>query len=122
MADEDTKVTFDFKKISVILGVLITIGSLGIAAYTNFNSYHDKFALKQETEAIHNEIHTELDSSIHDLQVEILTVAKLAYEDQLVELDYLQATGKATDLDKANRANVERRLGDLKGKLATFGK
>ena len=107
MADEN--VSFDPKKLQIIIALTLTVFGAGYGLFEFGSTYHDKYATQSS-----------MNSSITSLQVEILTVAKLAYEDQLVELDYLQATGKATELDKANRANVERRLDDLKGRLVTL--
>lgn len=105
----EDKVTFDPKKLQIMIGIILTVFGAGYGLFEFGSTYHDKYATQAS-----------LEQSITSLQVEILTVARLQYEDQLVELDYLQATGKATDLDKANRANVERRLTALQGRLATI--
>lgn len=99
-------ISFDIKKLQIIIAVVLSLFGAGYGLYEFGGSYHDKYAEK-----------TVVENNIKAVQKDVLTVAKLNYEDQLVELDYLQATGQATDLDRANRANIERRLADLKGKL-----
>jgi len=100
-------VSFDIKKLQIIIAIVLSVFGAGYGIYEFGSTYHSKYVEKAVVE-----------SNIRAVQKEVLTVAKLGYEDQLVELDYLQATGQATDLDNANRANIERRLSDLKDKLS----
>lgn len=105
-AKKEATVTFDFKKISIILGVVLTLFGATYSVYTFGSTYHTKYATK-----------TELSAQINNVQMEILQVAIMSYEDELMSLNFKISTGQANDLDSATKENIERRLVDLKAKL-----
>ena len=99
-------VTFNPKTLAVIVGLVITLFGAGFSVYTFGASYHDKFATSSR-----------VDAQVIDLNKEIITLAINDKEDDLSLIAFKQATGQASDLDEANKANIERRLEGLKDKL-----
>ena len=103
---QEATITFDFKKISIILGVLATIGGSAVAGYNMGSTYHLQFA---QAELV--------DTQIVNLNKEIITLAIQQKEDDLSLIEFKQATGSATDLDTADKANIIRRIDSLQIKL-----
>lgn len=62
---------------------------------------------------------TKVDVSIklNDLEIEIVNVTIMGYEDQLVELQFLIESGEATAMDKVKHQNILNRLASLKDQL-----
>lgn len=113
MPEESPKLTIDFKKYGVVLGVVATFLSITGLAISNFQNYHEKYALIEDLAATKQQ----LDEQIIDLNKEIIILAIQSKEDQLGLITYKIATNQATDLDLANKETVERRLADYKEKL-----
>lgn len=113
MPEESPKLTIDFKKYGVVLGVVATFLSITGLAISNFQNYHEKYALIEDLAATKQQ----LDEQIIDLNKEIIILAIQSKEDQLGLISYKIATNQATDLDLANKETVERRLADYKEKL-----
>ena len=99
-------VTFNPKMLAVMVGLIITLFGAGFSIYSFGSSYHEKFATS-----------TTVDAQVSDLNKEIITLAIQSKEDDLSLIEFKQATGQATDLDTANKANIERRLEGLRTKL-----
>jgi len=58
----------------------------------------------------------ELERKSDTISVEILNVAIMRYEDDLMSLEIKIQIGTATDYDKAKKTNIDRRLAELKAK------
>jgi hypothetical protein len=56
----------------------------------------------------------ELDDKANELSIEVLNVSIMRYEDDLMRLEFKIEIGTATQEDRAEKLNIERRLGDLK--------
>ena len=99
-------VTFNPKTLAVLVGLTISLFGAGFSMYTFGSSYHEQFATS-----------TKVDAQVSDLNKEIITLAIQSKEDDLSLIEFKLATGQATDLDTADKANIERRLEGLKDKL-----
>lgn len=103
---ETQSVTIDVKKLAVIVPLVLAILGAGWATYGTVTGYLDTLATKVEVEQ------SEINSSI-----ELVTVTMMGYEDELMGYDFLVETDQASPADRVAKANVERRIQDLKGKL-----
>lgn len=99
-------ITINPKKIAVVVSLIFTLIGGGYAAFTTIDDVHGEFATKVDVSA-----------QIKNVQSEILEVAIMGYEDSLIEFDFLIETDAATPADRVAKANVERRITDLKVKL-----
>jgi len=106
MTDETTSITINPKKIAVILGIMVTLSGAAYKTYTVVHEWAGTLATKSEVQQ------SEINSSI-----ELVTVTKMGYEDELVMFDFLIETGKDTPTDRVSKSNVERRIDDLNEKL-----
>lgn len=103
---QEATVTIDFKKWSIIIGVFSSLAVGTITGYTMGSNYHKQFAQAEVVE-----------SQIISLNKEIITLAIQQKEDDLSLIEFKQATGSATDLDTADKANIIRRIDSLQIKL-----
>ena len=103
---EETAITINPKKIAVILGIILSLSGAIYKTYTVTIGYLDTLATKVEVKQ------SEINSSI-----EIVTVTKMGYEDELIIYDFLIETEQATATDRVSKTNVERRISGLNDKL-----
>jgi hypothetical protein len=99
-------VTINVKKLAVIIPLVLTVFAAIWSSYTTVTHYLDTLATKVEVEQ------SEINSSI-----ELVTVTVMGYEDELIGYDFLIETDQATPSVRVAKANVERRIADLKEKL-----
>lgn len=107
MTDENPQLTIDFKRWGIVLGVISTLIGILTVGTSAYSDYHAKFATTEVVE-----------DQINDLNVEIITLALLGYEDELTLIEFKQANGESTQLDIANKEILSRRIRDLKQKLS----
>jgi len=103
---DGTTISIDPKRLAIILGIIVTLSG---AAYSTYDVVHDflgTLATKVEVKQ------SEINSSI-----ELVTVTMMGYEDELVGYDFLIETDQASPADRVAKAQVERRIQDLKKKL-----
>ncbi len=93
--------------ITTFLTVLSIISILGGGVATMYTIFEklDSFV----TEA-------ELEEKSDSISIEILTVAIMRYEDDLMRLEIKIQTNTANDFDRAQKINIDRRLLELKAK------
>lgn len=91
------------RNLGLLLVFIVTTAWGGI---TFVQGAHDEFATK-----------VDVSTQIRNVQSEILEVAIMGYEDELIGFDFLIETDAATPADRVAKANVERRITDLKVKL-----
>ena len=103
---EETAITINPKKIAVILGIILSLSGAIYKTYTVTIGYLDTLATKVEVKQ------SEINSSI-----EIVTVTKMGYEDELIIYDFVIETEQATATDRVSKTNVERRISGLNDKL-----
>lgn len=103
---EHQVVTLDVKKLAVIIPLALTVLGAGWSLYSTVTGYVNTLATKVEVEQ------SEINSSI-----ELVTVTVMGYEDELIGYDFLIETNQATPSVRVAKANVERRIADLKEKL-----
>lgn len=106
MTEEVQNVTINVRKLAVIVPLVLAVLGAGWSAYTTVTGYLDTLATKVEVEQ------SEINSSI-----ELVTVTMMSYEDELMGYDFLIETDQATPADRVAKANVKRRINDLKNKL-----
>ncbi len=94
-----------FKTITGIISIITALSGAGYGIYTTSSSYFSQFASK-----------TYVKEQITDLSLEVLGVAIMRYEDEIMVIDFLIESGKAQPIDKATKRNIVRRLQDLKEK------
>ena len=103
---EHQVVTLNVKKLAVIIPLALTVLGAGWSLYSTVTGYVNTLATKVEVEQ------SEINSSI-----ELVTVTVMGYEDELIGYDFLIETNQATPSVRVAKANVERRIADLKEKL-----
>ena len=103
---ETQSVTINVKKLAVIVPLVLAILGSSWAGYKELTGYLDTLATKVEVQQ------SEINSSI-----ELVTVTMMGYEDELIGYDFLIETEQASPADRVAKANVERRIKDLKNKL-----
>ena len=106
MAEENTTISINPKKLAVILGIIVTLASASYATYGVVSDFLGTLATKVEVKQ------AEINSSI-----ELVNVTKMGYEDELVIFDFLIETDQATAADRVSKSNVERRIKSLDDKL-----
>lgn len=94
-----------FKAIGGILTIITTLSTGGYGVYSKSSAYFENFATRVYVK-----------EQITDLSLEVLGVAIMRYEDDLMVIDFLIASGKDDAMDRATKENIERRLQDLKNK------
>lgn len=103
---ETQSITINVKKLAVIVPLVLAILGAGWKTYTTVTGYLDTLATKVEVQQ------SETNSSI-----ELVTVTMMGYEDELMSYDFLIETDQASPADRVAKANVERRILDLKNRL-----
>lgn len=103
---ESEHISINPKRFAVILGIFLSLCGAVYKTYSVTTGYLDTLATKVEVEQ------SEINSSI-----ELVAVTMMGYEDELIGYDFLIETEQATPVDRVAKANVERRIQDLKGKL-----
>ena len=99
-------ITINPKRFAVILGIILSLSGAVYKTYGVTTGYLNTLATKVEVEQ------SEINSSI-----ELVTVTMMSYEDELMGYDFLIETQQASPADRVAKANVERRITDLKNKL-----
>ena len=94
-----------WKTMTGVVTLITAISSAGYGVYSKSSTYFGEFASKEYVK-----------EQITDLSLEVLGVAIMRYEDELMAIDFLVETSSAKPMDKVNKKNIERRLSDLKEK------
>jgi len=94
-----------WKTITGIITIITTLSGAGYGAYNKSSVYFDTFASK-----------TYVKEQVTALSLDVVGVAIMRYEDELMAIDFLVETNTAKPMDKVNKKNIERRLIDLKNK------
>jgi len=94
-----------WKSMTGVVTLLTALSSAGYGIYSKSTEYFTHFATK-----------TYVKEQIVDLNLEVLNVAIMRYEDELTSIDFLIETGTAKPMDKVTKKNITRRLQDLKSK------
>lgn len=102
----EENVSFNPKKVGALVSLVVLLVGAGWSTFGAINNTHAKFATK-----------VEVAQEISNVQGEILQVAIMGYEDELMSLNFKISTGQASDLDAAVKENIQSRLVDLKAKL-----
>jgi len=103
---DKSSITLDIKKLAIIIPLIFAIIGSGWGAYNVWTDFVDKLATKTEVAVLMN-----------DQAIEIVNVAIMGYEDDLVELTFLVESGEATPMDRVKHQNTISRLADLRARL-----
>jgi len=95
-------------KVSISAVVLSVVTALSGGGYSIYD-YSKEIASKSYVK-----------SQITELSLEVVGVAIMRYEDELMTIDFLVETGSAKPMDNVKKKNIERRLQDLKTKRTTL--
>jgi len=94
-----------FKTVTGILAIISALGTGGYQLYSTGTEILDNYATKED-----------VFDARRGMSLEVMDVAIMTYEDDLMILDFKIEDGVATNTDKADKRNIERRLKDLKQK------
>jgi len=86
---------------AIVLSVVTALSGAGYGSYDYITNVASKSYVKEQ---------------ITVLSLEVLGVAIMKYEDELMGMDFLIETNIAKPMDRVNKKNLERRLRDLKEK------
>lgn len=98
-----------FKTVTGILAIISALSTGGYQLYSTGNEILDNYATKEDVFNVRK-----------GMSLEVMDVAIMGYEDDLMILDFKIEDGVATNTDKADKRNIERRLVDLKNKRTTL--
>ncbi len=87
--------------ITIITSIITALSGAGYGGYVYLEEMASKSYVKEQ---------------IVDLNLEVIGVAIMRYEDELMSIDFLIETDSAKPMDKVSKKNIERRLQDLKSK------
>lgn len=94
-----------WKSMTGVVTLLTALSTAGYGVYSTSSNYFKQFATKSYVK-----------EQINDLNLEVLNVAIMRYEDELMSIEFLIETDAAKPMDKVTKKNIERRLQDLKAK------
>ncbi len=94
-----------WKSMTGVISLVTALSGAGYGVYSKSSDYFKHFATKSYVK-----------EQINDLNLEVLNVAIMRYEDELMSIEFLIETDVAAPMDKVTKKNIERRLQDLKGK------
>jgi len=94
-----------WKSMTGIVSLVTALSGAGYGIYSTSSNYFAHFATKAYVK-----------EQIVDLNMEVLNVAIMRYEDELMSIDFLIETNTAKPMDKVTKKNITRRLQDLKSK------
>lgn len=94
-----------WKTMAGIITIIIALSGAGYSVYSKSSNYFNKFASKVYVK-----------EQITELSLDVVGVAIMRYEDELMGIEFLIETDTAKPMDKVTKKNIERRLKDLKEK------
>lgn len=103
---KETTININPARFAVILGIILSLSGAIYKTYTVIDDFLDTLATK-----------IEVAEATNNASIELVQVTLMGYEDELVGYDFIIETGAATPSDRVAKAQVERRIQDLKARL-----
>lgn len=94
-----------WKSMTGVVTLVTALTGAGYSVYSTSSDYFNHFATKIYVK-----------EQINDLNMEVLNVTIMRYEDELMTIDFLIETGASSPMDIVTKKNIQRRLQDLKSK------
>ena len=115
MQDSLTFLSSTAGKITTIITLLTVLGGGALSFFNWQASLVREAQLEEQLKDIATK--TEVAIEMNDLAIELISVAIMRYEDELMSLQFLVESGEATPMERVKYQNTLNRLSTLKEKL-----